>query len=97
MCGADKGHLRHKAFLFHFVNVVIPQKEKKHCKISAHGCFPWNMSVARWGFNAENCRNRGSSSPVCLEREASLLILLGHLHCCPPLYVMRRSFEKLLC
>lgn len=38
-----------------------------------------------------------NSSPVCLEREASLLILLGHLHCCPPLYLMRRSLEKLLC
>lgn len=29
MCGADKGHLRHKAFLFHFVSLVIPQKEKE--------------------------------------------------------------------
>lgn len=38
---------------------------------------------------------REGSFPVCLEREASLLTLLVHLHCCLPLYLMRRSLKKM--
>lgn len=81
MCGADKGHLRHEAFLFHFVNIVIPQKEKKQWKISTHGCFVGNVSITRWGFNAENCRNRECSSPVCLGEGS----LPSHPACSPSL------------
>lgn len=43
----------------------------------------------------ETAETREGSSAVCLEKEASLLILLVHLHCCLPLYLMRRSLKKL--
>lgn len=86
MCGADKGYLRHEAFLFHSVNVVIPQKGRNSGRFLPMGAFLETCLLLDG-----DLRNREGSSPVCLEREASLLILLVHLHCCLPLYLMRRS------